>query len=411
MSTSYKYSEVLIRYGELSTKKKNRKQFTQQLAENMRHVLHDYPNIKIYAHRDRMNLALNGTDYEVVKDKIAQVFGIQSFSPVLKVPLNIDALMEGAAQLFTFVDQPMTFKINARRAYRDFPWDTPMINKELGAFLLKQYPQLTVSVKHPEIELKVEVRHEGIYLSYETCQGKGGLPVGTSGKGMLMLSGGIDSPVAGYLAMKRGIRLYAVHFHSPPYTSEQALYKAKQLAEKLTLYGGDLLFITVPFTHIQEQIKQHIPSSYLMTITRRMMLRITDQLREKYGALAIINGESLGQVASQTMHSMYAINEVTSTPVLRPLITMDKTEIIKIAETIDTFHLSIQPYEDCCTIFTPPQPKTKPQLDRVLSYETALNVDQLVEEAVQQSIEHMIHLGDQFNDHQTLLERELEELL
>jgi len=192
--------------------------------------------------------------------------------------------------------------------------------------------------------------------------GRGGLPVGSSGKGMLMLSGGIDSPVAGYLAMKRGLEIEAVHFYSPPYTSVQALNKAKDLTVKLTPYVGSIKFITVPFTEIQEEIKRAVPSGYWMTITRRFMLRLTDLIREKRHGLAIVNGESLGQVASQTMHSMVAINEVTATPIIRPVITMDKSEIIEIAEKIDTFELAIQPFEDCCTIFAPPEPKTRPKI-------------------------------------------------
>ena len=230
--------------------------------------------------------------------------------------------------------------------------------------------------------MRVEIRIDGAYLSYETIQGAAGLPVGTSGKGMLMLSGGIDSPVAGYFAMKRGVEIEAVHFASPPYTSEQALQKAKDLTKKLAPYVGSIQFIEVPFTEIQEEIKNRVPQGYWMTITRRMMLRLTDAIREARHGLIILNGESLGQVASQTLHSMVAINEVTNTPIVRPVATMDKLEIIEVAEAIDTFELSVQPFEDCCTIFAPPQPKTRPRLDKVHQYEERLDIEGMMERAM-----------------------------
>ena len=239
-------------------------------------------------------------------------------------------------------------------------------------------PDIKAQMQRPDINLRVEIRRDGAYLSYETIKGAGGLPVGTSGRGMLMLSGGIDSPVAGYLAMKRGVEIEAVHFASPPYTSEQALQKAKDLTEKLTPYVGGIQFIEVPFTEIQEEIKAHSPQGYWMTLTRRMMLRLTDAIREMRHGLVIINGESLGQVASQTLHSMVAINEVTTTPIIRPVVTMDKTEIIELAEKIDTFELAIQPFEDCCTIFAPPQPKTRPKLEKVLELEERFDIEGLM---------------------------------
>ncbi|WP_019722971.1 tRNA uracil 4-sulfurtransferase ThiI, partial [Enterococcus mundtii] len=236
--------------------------------------------------------------------------------------------------------------------------------------------------RKPDIALRVEIRRDGAYLSYETIKGAGGLPVGTSGKGMLMLSGGIDSPVAGYFAMKRGVEIEAVHFASPPYTSEQALQKAKDLTVKLTPYVGKIEFIEVPFTEVQEEIKRVVPQGYWMTITRRMMLRLTDEIRRIRHGLVILNGESLGQVASQTLQSMVAINEVTNTPIIRPVATMDKLEIIEVAEQIDTFDLSIQPFEDCCTIFAPPQPKTRPRLEKVHQYEERLDIDGMIERAL-----------------------------
>ena len=243
-------------------------------------------------------------------------------------------------------------------------------------------PSIQAQMKKPDINLQVEIREEAAYISYETIKGAGGLPVGTSGKGMLMLSGGIDSPVAGYLALKRGVDIEAVHFASPPYTSPGALKKAHDLTRKLTKFGGNIQFIEVPFTEIQEEIKAKAPEAYLMTLTRRFMMRITDRIRQIRGGLVIINGESLGQVASQTLESMQAINAVTNTPVIRPVVTMDKLEIIDIAQAIDTFEISIQPFEDCCTIFAPDRPKTNPKLKNAEQYEQRMDVEALVERAV-----------------------------
>ena len=226
------------------------------------------------------------------------------------------------------------------------------------------------------------------------------MPVGTAGKGMLMLSGGIDSPVAGYLALKRGMTIEAVHFHSPPYTSPQALQKAKDLTSKLARYAGPIQFIEVPFTEIQEAIKKEIPDNYSMTVTRRMMLRLTDEIRKRRNGLAITNGESLGQVASQTLESMLAINEVTATPILRPLISMDKNDIIDIAKEIDTFELAVQPFEDCCTVFAPVKPKTKPKLEKVKELEEALDIEQLMQNALDGLKVDHIKITDNTSDKQ-----------
>ena len=252
----------------------------------------------------------------------------------------------------------------------------------MGGAVFEAIPTIQAQMKKPDINLQVEIREEAAYISYETIKGAGGLPVGTSGKGMLMLSGGIDSPVAGYLALKRGVDIEAVHFASPPYTSPGALKKAHDLTRKLTKFGGNIQFIEVPFTEIQEEIKAKAPEAYLMTLTRRFMMRITDRIREVRGGLVIINGESLGQVASQTLESMQAINAVTNTPVIRPVVTMDKLEIIDIAQAIDTFEISIQPFEDCCTIFAPDRPKTNPKLKNAEQYEQRMDVEALVERAV-----------------------------
>ncbi|WP_368736974.1 tRNA uracil 4-sulfurtransferase ThiI [Enterococcus faecalis] len=379
-----KYTEIMVRYGELSTKGKNRKTFIMQLAQNVKRALADFPALKIHADRDRMHILLNGEDSEEVIPKLSKVFGIQNFSPSIRIEKEMPAIRAMVQEVVREVYTPgKTFKITAKRSDHSFELDSNGLNQELGGAVIEAIPEIQVQMKKPDINLRIEIRKDAAYLSYETIRGAGGLPVGTSGRGMLMLSGGIDSPVAGYLAMKRGVEVEAVHFASPPYTSEQALQKAKDLAGKLVPYVGTIQFIEVPFTEIQEEIKRVVPQGYLMTITRRLMLRLTDAIREMRKGLVIINGESLGQVASQTLQSMVAINEVTSTPIIRPVVSMDKTEIIEIAEKIDTFELAIQPFEDCCTIFAPPQPKTRPRLDKAQDYEARLDLEGLIARALE----------------------------
>ncbi|WP_429103568.1 tRNA uracil 4-sulfurtransferase ThiI [Enterococcus faecalis] len=379
-----KYTEIMVRYGELSTKGKNRKTFIMQLAQNVKRALADFPALKIHADRDRMHILLNGEDSEEVIPKLSKVFGIQNFSPSIRIEKEMPAIRAMVQEVVREVYTPgKTFKITAKRSDHSFELDSNGLNQELGGAVIEAIPEIQVQMKKPDINLRIEIRKDAAYLSYETIRGAGGLPVGTSGRGMLMLSGGIDSPVAGYLAMKRGVEVEAVHFASPPYTSEQALQKSKDLAEKLVPYVGTIQFIEVPFTEIQEEIKRVVPQGYLMTITRRLMLRLTDAIREMRKGLVIINGESLGQVASQTLQSMVAINEVTSTPIIRPVVSMDKTEIIEIAEKIDTFELAIQPFEDCCTIFAPPQPKTRPRLDKAQDYEARLDLEGLMARALE----------------------------
>lgn len=377
------YSEIMIRYGELSTKKKNRMRFINKLKNNMEHVLSIYPDVSVKTDRDRGHVYLNGTDYHEVAESLKEIFGIQAFSPSFKVEKNVDTLVKAVQEIMTSVYKDgMTFKITAKRSDHSFELDSRALNHTLGDAIFSVLPNIKAQMKQPDINLKVEIRDEAAYISYENIRGAGGLPVGTSGKGMLMLSGGIDSPVAGYLALKRGVDIEAVHFASPPYTSPGALKKAHDLTRKLTKFGGNIQFIEVPFTEIQEEIKEKAPEAYLMTLTRRFMMRITDRIRENRNGLVIINGESLGQVASQTLESMQAINAVTATPIIRPVVTMDKLEIIDIAQKIDTFDISIQPFEDCCTIFAPDRPKTNPKIKNTEQYEKRMDVEGLVERAV-----------------------------
>lgn len=378
-----KYTEIMVRYGELSTKGKNRKDFIARLGGNIRKSLKDFEDVEIHPNRDRTHVTLNGTDSDAVINRLKKVFGIQNFSPMLKVEKTMEAVQAGALEMMKEQLKPgMTFKINTRRSDKEFAINTDTMNRELGGFILDNFPDNGVKMKNPDITLRVEIRSNGIFLTSEVINGAGGLPVGTAGKGMMMLSGGIDSPVAGYLGMKRGVEMEMVHFFSPPYTSEQALAKAKELSGKLAAYSGSVQFIQVPFTEIQETIKEKCPEGYLMTIQRRMMLRLVVALAKQRGGLAIFNGESLGQVASQTMESMLAINDVTTMPIIRPVVSMDKNEIIDIAKDIDTYDLSIMPFEDCCTIFAPPSPKTHPDLEKTRYFEKRIDVEGLLERSL-----------------------------
>ena len=378
-----KYTEIMIRYGELSTKGKNRKDFIAKLASNVNRVLSDFPMVEIHPKHDRMHIVLNDAPFEEINNRLKKVFGIQTYSPVIKTEKTLEAIERTSLELMEAIYQTgMTFKVNTKRADHKFEYDTNQLNSMVGDYIFDHIPDIKAEMKHPDLVLRIEVRQDAVYISNQLLHGAGGMPVGTAGKAVMMLSGGIDSPVASYLALKRGVEIEMVHFFSPPYTTEKALAKAKELTGILANYAGKINFIAVPFAEIQETIKEKLPEGYLMTVQRRFMLRLADIIREKRGGLAIFNGESVGQVASQTLESMTAINDVTTTPVLRPVVTMDKTEIIALAEKIGTFDLSIEPFEDCCTIFAPPRPKTKPKLDKAREYEARLDVEGLIERAL-----------------------------
>ena len=402
------YSEIMVRYGELSTKGKNRQSFIGRLNGNVAKALHEYPGLTIRPKRDRLHIELNGEDADGVMNRLSQVFGIQSFSPSLAVEKDMTKVHEQVLALMNeTVPEGSSYKVNTRRSDHDFALDTNAMNLDVGDFLSDARPDLVVKMKDPDFILRVEVRREAIFLSTTTIKGAGGLPVGTAGKAMLMLSGGIDSPVAGYYALKRGVEIEMVHFFSPPYTSDNALAKAKELTAKLAPYVGGIKFIQVPFTEVQEEVKAKVPEGYLMTVQRRMMLRLTEAIAQQRDGLAIFNGESVGQVASQTLESMAAINDVTTMPIIRPVATMDKNEIIAVAEDIDTYDLSIMPFEDCCTIFAPPAPKTRPKTDRARYYETKIDVDGLMQRALDGIKITEIKASDQFMNQATDLIAEL----
>ncbi|PYZ99114.1 tRNA 4-thiouridine(8) synthase ThiI [Alteribacter lacisalsi] len=402
------YDHILVRYAELSLKGKNRSQFEKRLQHNVRTALKtSFPEVKVKRSFGRMFVQLNGHDEQGVSKVLKGLFGIHSISPALKLENDIDLIREGAVYAIkdALPAEKGTFKVTSKRIDKTFPVRSQKLNRELGAEVLKNTKEIQVDVHNPNVELRVEVRQDGTYLTCRTEYGPGGLPTGTGGKVMLMLSGGIDSPVAGYQMFKRGVEMEAIHFHSPPFTNERALQKVKDLTKVLSRYAGtEIRLHVVPFTEAQKQIHDAVPGEYEMTIMRRVMLRIAEKVAGKRDALALVNGESLGQVASQTLDSMHTINEVTNMPILRPLVAMDKQEVIEIAQKIDTYELSILPYEDCCTIFLPPQTKTKPNRNKANRFESSLDLDAIVKEAAEGTYEQKLSSAEE-------LDKEFEDLL
>lgn len=376
------FDHILIRYGELALKGKNIKQFLVRLQQNIQQKLKDFPNVKVRRTQGRMFVMLNGHDPNEIIKVLQNIFGIQSMSTAIKVSDNLEQIQQASLYALQESGNVKTFKIETRRVKKSFPIRSQEMNRELGAFLLKNIDGLKVDVHNPDILVRVEIRPDATYITSKQVAGLGGLPVGTAGKSLLLLSGGIDSPVAGYQMMKRGVEIEAIHFHSPPFTSERAKQKVLDLAEKLTAYTNKVRVHLVPFTELQQQIFKEIPDSYAMTVMRRMMMRIAEVISKKHGILSFTTGESLGQVASQTMESMHTIGAVTTYPILRPLVAMDKSEIIEISKTIDTYDISIQPYEDCCTIFVPKAPKTRPDKEKVESLEERFDFSPYIEDAI-----------------------------
>ncbi|MGC7591867.1 tRNA uracil 4-sulfurtransferase ThiI [Staphylococcus epidermidis] len=378
------YDHLLVRYGELTLKGTNRKMFVNQLKDNVKRALIPLSGYHVKGKRDRMYIELSPeADINEIIQRLSKVYGIKSISPVIKIDKNEEKINQSAIQLSHDFEKGSTFKVDVKRVDKSFRLDTYELQRQVGGAILKKNNNITVNVKNPDYEIKIEVRMDAIYIYEKVIAGAGGLPVGTGGKTLLMLSGGIDSPVAGIEVMKRGVTVEAIHFHSPPFTSEKAKDKVIELTRILAERVGPIKLHLVPFTEIQKQINKVVHPRYTMTSTRRMMMRISDKVVHQINANAIVNGENLGQVASQTLKSMYAINHVTATPVLRPLLTLDKEDIIKKAKELGTFETSSQPYEDCCTIFTPKNPVTEPDFDKVIKYESVFNFDEMIENAVE----------------------------
>ena len=371
----------MIKYGELSTKKDNIKVFIDKLNSNVSKKLADY-DVSISKNKVRMFIDIKDYNEVDIISKLKEVFGIHSIVVCYKCNKSIEDINILAKELID-KENITTFKVETNRADKSFKYNSLEISKMVGAYLLKNLNYLKVDVHNPEITLHVEIRDDNTYLYTKEIKGLGGYPVGIQGKGLLMLSGGIDSPVAGFLASKRGIDIDCIYFDSPPHTSLEAKNKVITLAKKLCNYGNNINLYVIPFTEIQLAIYKNIEPTYMITILRRMMYRISERVAKMTKSRIIINGESIGQVASQTLNSMYVINNVTSYPVIRPVACLDKLEIIEIAKNIDTYETSILPYEDCCTIFVPKHPVINPNLDKCIYFETLIDYEKLIDEAIE----------------------------
>ena len=370
---------ILIKYGELTTKKANRKVFINMLSRNIELLLQAYP-IQICKDRVRMYVEVEERYLGEVASKLTHVFGIHSIVICYPVDTNTEKIKEKVLELLSEKNFK-TFKVATKRADKTFPIPSMEFNNVIGGHILKN-KNCKVDVHNPDLLLQIEIRKEGTYLYTEELPGSGGYPVGIQGKGMLMLSGGIDSPVAGYMALKRGVDVECLYFESPPHTSLEAKNKVLKLASILNEYSGRIKVHIVPFTKIQEEIYRNVPDSYIITIMRRMMYRIAEAYGKKRKCKIIINGESIGQVASQTLTSMAIINSVTNMPVIRPVACLDKLEIIEIARRIGTYETSILPFEDCCTIFLPKHPVIHPELEKAMEYENRLDYKTMIQECI-----------------------------
>ncbi len=376
---------ILIKYGELTTKKGNRNQFINKLNENIKKMI----NVKIIKKRDRMYILTN--DVDSVSKKLQKVFGLQGIVIAYQVNTNSEDIKKGVLEVLKNTNFK-TFKVETKRANKNFEIKSMEFNNIIGSLVLKNF-DCKVDVHNPDIVVHIEIR-EDTYIYLNEIKGSGGYPVGIQGKGILMLSGGIDSPVAGYLALKRGIDIDCLYFDSPPHTSLEAKNKVIKLASILNEYSGNIRLLVVPFTKLQEEIYKKVPSEYNITILRRMMYRIATNIDKKYKV--VINGESIGQVASQTLTSINVINSVTNFPIIRPVACLDKLEIIDIAKKIGTYETSILPFEDCCTIFVPKHPVINPKLEKCLEYEQ-FNYQQLIKECID-NIEIITNFNNDYED-------------
>lgn len=367
---------IMIKYGELTTKKANRKIFINILTQNVEKIL---KNEDVEITKDSVRMFIRCNDAHKIASILQKVFGIHGIVIAYKVNNNIEDVLNKSLEIMD--KNKHTFKVITKRADKNYPIHSMDYSRKLGGLILKN-SNFKVDVHNPNITLTVEIRTEGTFVYTDEIKGAGGYPVGVQGKGLLMLSGGIDSPVAGYLTLKRGVNVECLYFESPPHTSEEAKNKVIKLASIINEYSGRVKVHIVPFTLVQEAIFKNCPDTYMITIMRRMMYRITALYAEKIGAKILINGESIGQVASQTLDSMVCINNVTNMPVIRPVACFDKLEIIDIAKKINTYDTSILPYEDCCTIFVPKHPVIKPELSKCLEYEKNFDYQELIEKAI-----------------------------
>ena len=389
---------ILIKYGELSTKKGNRNFFIKTLYDNIKNKLKSY-DVKISKDRARMYIEFLDSDLDDIKKIIDKVFGIHMYHIAHIVDTNIDVIKDGVLEIVR--EQKFnTFKIETKRSDKNFEINSQEMNRVLGGVILKNVNNIKVDVHNPDILVTVEIREKNTYIYLNSYKGSGGYPVGTQPKGMLMLSGGIDSPVAGYLAMKRGVKFDAIYFEAIPHTSLEARNKVVSLCKKLAVYTDQINLHIVNFTPIQEEIYKNCREDYCITIMRRMMYRIMERISKKYKGYAIINGESIGQVASQTLTSMNVINSVTNMPVIRPVACLDKLEIMDIARKIDTYEISILPFEDCCTVFVPKHPVINPRIDVAMFEEEKFDYNAMIDIAVDtiDTIKVFDGLDNEFSD-------------
>ena len=390
---------ILIKYGELTTKKDNRKMFVNVLHKNIVNKLRGI-DVFIYKDLSRMYIEFDEKDLDVILHKMNKIFGIYAYTIAYKVYSSKEAIEEAIIDILPTTSFN-TFKVETKRSDKSFPIQSIDFSKMMGGVILKNKNNIKVDVHNPEIIFNIEIRKNETFIYFKDYEGIGGYPNGTQGKGLLMLSGGIDSPVAGYLAMKRGITLDCVYFEAIPHTSIEARNKVIELTKKLLDYTNNINLYVVPFTEIQETIYQYVEPEYVITIMRRMMYRIMERLVKKLHAHVIINGESIGQVASQTLTSMEVINNVTNIPVIRPVACLDKLEIIDISEKIDTYNISILPYEDCCTVFVPRHPVINPSLEKAIEEENKFNYNELIDKAIDNIL--VVSLNEKPNEYEGLL--------
>ena len=380
---------ILIKNGELALKGLNRMTFEDVLIKNIKQSLKPLGSVQVTRAQSTIVINPQNDDFPFRKalDNIGKVFGIAAYCRAAVCEKNMEDIIKTAIPyLADTLKGVKTFKVEAKRADKKFPFTSPEISKILGGEILKSYHHLTVDVHEPDVVVTVEVRDFGAYVRAGQLHGAGGMPVGTGGRASILISGGIDSPVAAWMMAKRGIKLNAIHFASPPYTSERAEQKVKKLLSKVAKYSGGIPMGIVPFTEIQEAIKDNCPEEYFTLIMRRMMMRISEKLARKSGSMALITGESVGQVASQTLPALVTTDAVVNMPVFRPLIGMDKEEIIAVSRKIDTFETSIEPYEDCCTVFTPKHPRTNPKLDAVEKAEQCIDFEEMINRAAENTL-------------------------
>ena len=392
----------MIKYGELSTKKANINLFLKQLKDNVSYALEDL-DVKVKFDKGRMFITLNKDNFSLVEEALKHVFGIHEYDIAYKVSdKDFDKIANIVLKLVK-KREFKTFKVETKRSDKNYPIKSMDFSRKMGGVILKNINDVKVDVFNPDLRVAIEIRMDAVYIYFNSEKGIGGYPVGVAGKGLLMLSGGIDSPVAGYLAIKRGVKLDCIYYESPPHTSLEAKNKVVELAKKLALYNNDIKLHVIKFTDIQQAIYQNCPHEYLITIMRRMMYRIAERIARMNNCKILVNGESIGQVASQTLTSMNVINEVVKIPVIRPVACFDKLEIIDLAKKIETYETSILPYEDCCTIFVPEHPVINPIVSEAREYEKAFDYETLIYEAIKNHEVIKISLKDEGKEFEDIL--------